>query len=77
MTSATSSATIGPTPDSNNDDDGSSSPVGAIAGGVVGGVAGLALVVLAVWFLLRRRADFEPGHDNSGHVRGESCGKDG
>jgi hypothetical protein len=29
--------------------------VGAIAGGVVGGVAGLALVILAVWFIMRRQ----------------------
>lgn len=29
--------------------------VGAIAGGVVGGVAGLALIVALLWFLLRRR----------------------
>ncbi|KAK8853189.1 hypothetical protein IAR55_003891 [Kwoniella newhampshirensis] len=32
----------------------SSNHVGAIAGGVVGGVAGLALVILLVWFLFRR-----------------------
>ncbi|KAF1843064.1 uncharacterized protein K460DRAFT_407436 [Cucurbitaria berberidis CBS 394.84] len=35
-------------------DPGSSTPVGAIAGGVVGGVAAIALALLA-WYLLRRR----------------------
>ncbi|KAI9368378.1 hypothetical protein BJX61DRAFT_546602 [Aspergillus egyptiacus] len=39
-----------PPPD---DDDGPN--VGAIAGGVVGGVAGLALIILAVWLILRRQ----------------------
>jgi len=32
-----------------------STPVGAIAGGVVGGVAGVALIGATVWFALRRR----------------------
>jgi hypothetical protein len=29
--------------------------VGAIAGGVVGGVAGLTLILLALWFILKRQ----------------------
>jgi hypothetical protein len=37
------------------DDSGSETPVGAIAGGVVGGVAGLALIGGLVFFFLRRR----------------------
>lgn len=52
----------GPDPGNGNDppssdpgDGGSSTPVGAIAGGVVGGVAGIVLVGAAVWFFLRRR----------------------
>lgn len=52
----------GPDPDNGNgqpspnpDDGGSSTPVGAIAGGVVGGVAGIALIGAAVWFFLRKR----------------------
>ncbi|KAL2871689.1 uncharacterized protein BJX67DRAFT_342806 [Aspergillus lucknowensis] len=36
-------------------DDDSGPNVGAIAGGVVGGVAGLALIVLALWFIFRRQ----------------------
>ncbi|KAL9601371.1 MAG: hypothetical protein Q9219_002547 [cf. Caloplaca sp. 3 TL-2023] len=43
-----------PTPDSDSDDD-SSSNTGAIAGGVVGGVAGLAGIAGIAFFLLRRR----------------------
>ncbi|KAL2811957.1 hypothetical protein BJX63DRAFT_263887 [Aspergillus granulosus] len=41
--------TVDPEPE----DDGPN--VGAIAGGVVGGVAGLALILLAAWFILRRQ----------------------
>ncbi|KAL4948635.1 hypothetical protein BDW69DRAFT_189094 [Aspergillus filifer] len=37
------------------EDEGSSTNVGAIAGGVVGGVAGLALIILGLWFYLRRK----------------------
>ncbi|KAJ8117691.1 hypothetical protein OPT61_g1159 [Boeremia exigua] len=33
----------------------SSTPVGAIAGGVVGGVAGLAIIALIAWLLMRRK----------------------
>lgn len=41
--------------DNNNDDgDNSSTPVGAIVGGTVGGVAGLALLGVLAWFLIRR-----------------------
>ncbi|KAL4254464.1 hypothetical protein ABKN59_003646 [Abortiporus biennis] len=38
----------------------SSSPVGAIVGGVVGGVVFLALIVIALFFFLRRRRDGKP-----------------
>ncbi|KAL4779853.1 hypothetical protein BJX76DRAFT_361404 [Aspergillus varians] len=37
------------------EDKGSGTNVGAIAGGVVGGVAGLALIILAIWFVMRRQ----------------------
>ncbi|CAE7194505.1 unnamed protein product [Rhizoctonia solani] len=46
----TVTSTATPTPD------GSSSNAGAIAGGVVGGVASLALLIILAWFLLRKRA---------------------
>ncbi|KAL2813368.1 hypothetical protein BJX63DRAFT_431958 [Aspergillus granulosus] len=36
-------------------DDDSGTNVGAIAGGVVGGVAGLTLIILVVWFIMRRQ----------------------
>ncbi|KAF1990060.1 hypothetical protein K402DRAFT_247218 [Aulographum hederae CBS 113979] len=39
----------------NDGDSSSSTNVGAIAGGVVGGVIGLALLGVLIWFLLRRR----------------------
>jgi len=44
----------------------SNTHVGAIAGGVVGGVAGLAIILLAAWFISKRRkrdnfdGDFDP-----------------
>lgn len=41
--------------DSNQGSSSSSTPTAAIAGGVVGGLAGLALISLALWFFLRRR----------------------
>lgn len=49
------------TPGSPNGDDESkadpdtSTPVGAIAGGVIGGVAGVAIIAGVVWFMLKRR----------------------
>lgn len=39
----------------NGGDAGPSTPVGAIAGGVVGGVAGIALVAGIIWYALKRR----------------------
>ncbi|KNG47107.1 hypothetical protein DDE82_007768 [Stemphylium lycopersici] len=41
--------------DPNDEDDDSSTPVGAIAGGVVGGVVGLAAIIFGIWFCLRRK----------------------
>lgn len=47
-------------PDSGNEHDGGKGPnVGAIAGGVVGGVAGLTLILAALWFYMRRRKQKE------------------
>ncbi|KAJ5468766.1 hypothetical protein N7475_006518 [Penicillium sp. IBT 31633x] len=52
--SATSTGQDSPTADAANTSS-SSSNTGAIAGGVVGGVAGLAILAGLIWFLLRRR----------------------
>ncbi|KAH6855347.1 hypothetical protein B0I37DRAFT_300406 [Chaetomium sp. MPI-CAGE-AT-0009] len=38
----------------------SSTPVGAIAGGVVGGVAGIAIIAGIVWLIMRRRGKTDP-----------------
>jgi hypothetical protein len=38
-----------------NNDEGSSTPVGAIVGGVIGGIAGIALVVFCVGWNQRRK----------------------
>ncbi|KAJ5158908.1 uncharacterized protein N7500_008559 [Penicillium coprophilum] len=47
---------IGSTPTSDSANSGSShSNTGAIAGGVVGGVAGVGILIALAWFLLRRR----------------------
>ncbi|KAL2831845.1 hypothetical protein BJY01DRAFT_226384 [Aspergillus pseudoustus] len=52
-------ATPSPSPEEDNDEpeteSTSSTNTGAIAGGVVGGVAGLTLVLAAGWFLIRKR----------------------
>ncbi|CEL02090.1 hypothetical protein ASPCAL01665 [Aspergillus calidoustus] len=53
ITTTTTTPDPAHTDDSNPEDDGPN--VGAIAGGVVGGVAGLALILLAAWFILRRQ----------------------
>ncbi|EAQ85859.1 hypothetical protein CHGG_07112 [Chaetomium globosum CBS 148.51] len=45
----------GPDPTSTGEPESSSTPVGAIVGGVVGGIGGLALIAVAVWIFLRRR----------------------
>ena len=34
----------------------SSTPIGAIAGGIVGSIAGIAILAIAVWYVLRRRS---------------------
>ena len=52
--SASSTATAIPS-NSAPPSDISSTPVGAIAGGVVSGVVGVALLVLLVWFVMRRK----------------------
>lgn len=49
-----SGSATGPSPNGNTDGQ-SSTAVGAIAGGVVGGVAALALIGAAVWWCLRRK----------------------
>ncbi|KAH7127637.1 hypothetical protein EDB81DRAFT_145630 [Dactylonectria macrodidyma] len=43
--------------DDDEDGDGSSVPVGAIAGGAVGGVLVLGLIAIGIWYLLRRRPE--------------------
>ncbi|KAJ5827397.1 hypothetical protein N7447_004160 [Penicillium robsamsonii] len=48
-------ATATPTPTNNANTDTSHSNTGAIAGGVVGGVAGVAILIALAWCLLRRR----------------------
>ncbi|CUA76767.1 hypothetical protein RSOLAG22IIIB_02239 [Rhizoctonia solani] len=48
--SATSTSTATPAPDS------PTTNVGAIAGGVVGGVVGLAFLIILGWFILRKKA---------------------
>lgn len=57
--SATSAATTSGSATSTSlpQEGGSSSNTGAIAGGVVGGVLGLALFALLAWFLLRKKSD--------------------
>ena len=55
-TSDLSTTTQSPSSESNSPNSQSSStPVGPIVGGVVGGLAGLALLGLAVWFVMRRK----------------------
>ncbi|KAJ5131134.1 uncharacterized protein N7515_007173 [Penicillium bovifimosum] len=55
-TAEPSVTTTGLTPtDATGEGSSSSSHTGAIAGGVVGGVAGLAILAGLIWFLLRRR----------------------
>ncbi|KAH8890033.1 hypothetical protein GQ53DRAFT_179664 [Thozetella sp. PMI_491] len=51
FSSTSTSTTPSPTP---APDSGSSTPVGAIAGGVVGGVAVLALVAFGIWWIMRK-----------------------
>ncbi|EGY20363.1 hypothetical protein VD0002_g7280 [Verticillium dahliae] len=53
-TTQTSSSTSAASTDDSTTDSSASLPVGAIAGGVVGGVALVALVALVFWFLRRR-----------------------
>ncbi|KAK0626174.1 hypothetical protein B0T14DRAFT_492553 [Immersiella caudata] len=57
LATVTATATITPQPSSS-----SSTPVGAIVGGVVGGIAVIALVILGIFFLRRRnnKSKFEP-----------------
>lgn len=57
---------------------GSSTPVGAIAGGVVGGVAGIALVGGLVFFYLRKRRGSRDQYSTAGTTEapGSSIGPD-
>jgi len=47
--------------DNSNDDGGSDTPVGAIVGGVVGGVGAIGIAGLAFWFFLRRKKNKNAG----------------
>ncbi|KAI0851689.1 hypothetical protein F5Y00DRAFT_228985 [Daldinia vernicosa] len=63
-TAPTATPTASATSDSQSNSDSNfgsnnSAPVGAIVGGVVGGVAFLALVILCLWFVRRRKARLE------------------
>ena len=52
----------------NKNNNSSSSNTGAIAGGVVGGVAGVALILGAIWFVFRRRRrSLREGYHQSEH----------
>ena len=53
--SATTSSGAEPIPQEGISSDSNSTNAGAIAGGVVGGVGGIALIAALVWFFLRRR----------------------
>jgi beta-lactamase regulating signal transducer with metallopeptidase domain len=56
VTSSSASSTVTAIPSNSAPPlDSSSTSVGAIAGGVVGGVVGVALLVLLVWFVMRRK----------------------
>ncbi|OLN83698.1 Kelch repeat-containing protein-like protein 6 [Colletotrichum chlorophyti] len=71
--SNTGSSETEPGSGSSSDDSGSSSTnTGAIAGGVVGGVAGAALIGLAIWLLRRRKQKKVPGAGEAGPVEAPS-----
>lgn len=56
--SATATSTSGTDPDGSSSSSGSNS--GAIAGGVVGGVAGIAIFSALLWYIIRRRSLQQP-----------------
>ncbi|KAH8169147.1 kelch motif domain-containing protein [Sarocladium implicatum] len=71
------SGTPTPSGGGGDDDSGSSStPVGAIAGGVVGGVVGLALIGVAAWYLLRRRRRQRTGDGTGAQYHAAAPGED-
>ncbi|KAK4239500.1 hypothetical protein C8A03DRAFT_14122 [Achaetomium macrosporum] len=71
-TGTDSGSSISPTPEATTPAPNSSNtPVGAIAGGVVGGVAGLALIAAVAWFLLRRRRNRQNVMPHSAELPGE------
>jgi hypothetical protein len=55
LSSSSSSTTSTPSSTSAAPSDSSATPVGAIAGGVVGGVVSIAVFALLVWLFIRRR----------------------
>ncbi|KAM0426551.1 hypothetical protein ACHAPT_008243 [Fusarium lateritium] len=55
ITVVTKTADPSPSETGDSDDGGSSTPVGAIVGGVVGGVALIAILGLAIWFIRRNK----------------------
>lgn len=64
---ATSSGDAGPSGTGTSDSESSSStPIGPIVGGVVGGLAAIALCATLVWCLIRRRAKGVAGHIGPG-----------
>ncbi|OQE23322.1 hypothetical protein PENFLA_c011G01095 [Penicillium flavigenum] len=65
LSSSTSGAIIATSTSSNNGNTGTSQPnVGAIAGGVVGGIAGVVILIGLAWCLFRRRKKQEYPQDN-------------
>ncbi|OLN92211.1 hypothetical protein CCHL11_01597 [Colletotrichum chlorophyti] len=54
-------------PSQPDNDEGSSTPVGAIVGGVIGGIAVIALVAFGVWFLLRKKKAAPSGQPLTTH----------
>jgi hypothetical protein len=56
------------------DDSGSETPVGAIAGGVVGGVAAIAIIGFLIWFMRRRRRN--QGKAGPNELSGTDMNKD-
>ncbi|KAF7188318.1 hypothetical protein HII31_10382 [Pseudocercospora fuligena] len=70
-TASSTTSTAGPTSTTANSDSGSTT-TGAIAGGVVGGVAGLAIIGGVIWFFLRKRKS--NSHDSPAAEKRENFG---
>lgn len=73
-TGTTTGIALGDSGKGDNDDD-SETNVGAIAGGTVGGVVGLVLIMWTAWFVLRRHKLKGQGQDmrelGIGYVQGD------